>query len=387
MSELTPRSVPEPLDPDPRDPEAALRARLRPRFIPGALALFLGVLGLAAVVCLHFPASLTMPELRELYPMALVRETIRTAILAAGALGALAVLLDRGKRLGAVALACALAATLAGGADVPVATPVPPSRHVGLDWFVLDLFVLALVFVPLERAFTRRRGQLILRGGWRTDLAHFGVSHLLVQLSVFLTLQPAALLLRFVAPDLRALVASQPAALQFIEALVLADLASYAAHRAFHVFPRLWRFHAVHHSSVELDWLAGSRLHLVDVIVTRGVAFLPLHLLGFAEGPLQAYLVWVSFQAVWIHANLRFEHPWLERVIVTPRFHHWHHAADPEAIDRNFAVHVPWIDRLFGTHHLPPGRWPSRYGIAGDPVPASWLAQLLWPFRRSDPSP
>jgi len=367
---------------DPMQSPDRSTARLRPRFVPGAVSLFLGVLALAAVLCLHFPALLTTPELREIYPMTLVRETIRAAILAAGALGALALLLDRGKRLGAIALGCALAATLAGGADVPVATPVPRSRHVGLDWFVLDLFVLALVFVPLERAFARRRTQPILRAGWRTDLAHFGVSHLLVQLSVFLTLQPAALLLRFVAPGLRELVASQPAPLQFVEALMLADLAGYAAHRAFHAIPRLWRFHAVHHSSTDLDWLAGSRLHLVDVIVTRGLVFLPLHLLGFSQGPLQAYLVWVSFQAVWIHANLRFSHPWLEAFLVTPRFHHWHHAADPEAIDRNFAAHVPLIDRLFGTYHLPPGRWPTRYGVAGEPPPGSWLGQLVWPFRR-----
>lgn len=364
-------------------PRPATRsAHPRPRWPAGGAALFLGALALASVLCLHFPALLTTPELRDVYPMALVRETIRVAIVAAAALGALALLLDRGRRLGAIALVCALLATLAGGADVPVAAPVPRSHHVGLDWFVLDLFVLALVFVPLERAFARRRELAILRPGWRTDLAHFGVSHLLVQLSVFLTLQPTAWLLRFVAPGLRTLVASQPAPLQFIEAIVLADLAGYAAHRTFHAVPWLWRFHAVHHSSPALDWLAGSRLHLVDVIVTRGLAFLPLHLLGFAQGPLQAYLVWVSFQAVWIHANLRFGHPWLERWIVTPRFHHWHHAADPDAIDKNFAVHVPWIDRLFGTHYLPPGTWPTRYGVAGEPVPPSWLAQLVWPFRR-----
>ncbi|HVP28286.1 MAG TPA: sterol desaturase family protein [Myxococcota bacterium] len=361
------------------------RARLR-RFATGALALFLASLALAAVACLHFPATLTTPELRAIYPMPLVRETIRGTILAAGAIGALALLLDRGRRLGALGMVLALAATLAGGADVPVSTPVAPSRHLGLDWFVLDLFVLALVFVPLERAFARRREQHVLRHGWQTDLTHFGVSHLLVQLSVFLTLQPAALLLRFVAPGVHVVVAAQPAALQLVEALVLADLAAYAAHRAFHAVPALWRFHAIHHSSPQLDWIAGSRLHLVDVVVTRGIAFLPLHLLGFAEGPLQAYLVWVSFQAVWIHANLRFEHPWLERLLVTPRFHHWHHAAHAEAIDRNFAVHVPWIDRIFGTLHLPTGdasvRWPTRYGIAGDPVPDGWLAQLAWPFAR-----
>jgi lathosterol oxidase len=68
-------------------------------------------------------------------------------------------------------------------------------------------------------------------------------------------------------------------------------------------------------------------------------------------------------------------------VLVTPRFHHWHHAADPRAMDKNFAVHFPWIDRLFGTHHLPEAAWPARYGVLADAPPECFVAQLVWPFR------
>ena len=32
----------------------------------------------------------------------------------------------------------------------------------------------------------------------------------------------------------------------------------------------------------------------------------------------------------------------------------------------NFAVHLPMIGRWFGTHHMPEGRWPDGYGIAGE---------------------
>lgn len=45
-------------------------------------------------------------------------------------------------------------------------------------------------------------------------------------------------------------------------------------------------------------------------------------------------------------------------------------------------MHLPAIDRLFGTHHLPPGRWPAAYGVPDEAVPARWLAQLVWPLRR-----
>jgi lathosterol oxidase len=153
-------------------------------------------------------------------------------------------------------------------------------------------------------------------------------------------------------------------------------------HRAFHRVPLLWRFHAIHHSSVALDWLAGSRLHLVDVVVTRGLVLLPLVMLGFEERPLGAYLAFVSFHAVFIHANLRFRFGKLESFLVTPRFHHWHHAASAEARDRNFAVHLPWLDRLFGSAWEPAGdAWPDRYGIAGHPVPPGYAGQLVYPLR------
>jgi lathosterol oxidase len=51
-------------------------------------------------------------------------------------------------------------------------------------------------------------------------------------------------------------------------------------------------------------------------------------------------------------------------------------------MDKNYAVHFPWIDRLFGTHDLPEAAWPERYGVLADPPPAGFPAQLVWPFAR-----
>lgn len=129
-----------------------------------------------------------------------------------------------------------------------------------------------------------------------------------------------------------------------------------------------------------MDWIAGSRLHLVDVIVTRGLVLLALLVAGFAQEAVYAYLALVSFHAVFIHANFAPRAAWLERWIAMPRFHHWHHGVEPEARDVNFAVHLPMIDRWFGTHHMPEGRWPEGYGIAGERAPEGWAQQLVWPF-------
>jgi sterol desaturase/sphingolipid hydroxylase (fatty acid hydroxylase superfamily) len=180
---------------------------------------------------------------------------------------------------------------------------------------------------------------------------------------------------------LQAWVTRQPFVFQFAGILLLTDLTQYWIHRLFHVVPALWRFHAIHHSAETMDWLAGSRLHLVDVAVTRGLTYVPVYILGFAEAPLFAYVTFVSIQATFIHANVRFEFGPLRWILATPQFHHWHHGAERDAIDKNFAVHLPMLDWLFGTFFLPKGRWPTSYGLAdGHPLPHGYMRQFLYPL-------
>lgn len=342
----------------------------------------LGAMGLGAVLCLWYPAVLTTPELRDVYDMTLIRAVIKLGLLAAFLLGAASLLLKRRKALGLTGMGLTVVATLMGGSTVEVATPVARSTHLGLDWFLLDLLILAMLFVPLEQLFARR-DQDLFRDGWKTDLAHFGVSHLLVQVTVLLTMAPAAMFFRWALyPILQGWVAAQPVALQCVGVLVVADLTQYTVHRQFHRIPALWRFHEIHHSSRDMDWLAAARLHLVDIVVTRALSFVPIYVLGFSVPAITAYLVFVSFQTILIHANVRFRFGPLRFVLATPEFHHWHHSAQAEAVDKNFAVHLPVIDWIFGTYHMPRNRWPDAYGVAGDPVPDGYVPQLTYPFLR-----
>ena len=112
-----------------------------------------------------------------------------------------------------------------------------------------------------------------------------------------------------------------------------------------------------------------------------GRVLLALVLAGFAQSAVYAYLALVSFHAVFIHANFAPRVTWLEGWLVTPRFHHWHHAIEPAAHNANYAVHLPLLDRVFGTLHLPQDRWPQSYGVEGDHAPDGWLRQLVWPLR------
>jgi hypothetical protein len=139
----------------------------------GVLSAVLGALAFGAVLCLWFPAVLTTPALRDVYPMDLVRATIKWALGVAFALGVLSVLLKRRKALGLTGAGLATLGTVMGGSRVAVTGPVARSHHVGLDWFLLNLFLLSAIFVPLELLFGRLREQPIFRPGWRTDLWHF----------------------------------------------------------------------------------------------------------------------------------------------------------------------------------------------------------------------
>lgn len=350
-------------------------------WISGVAAVVLGLLCVAAVLCLHFPQWLTLPELRARYPLPLVRQAIDWSILLTLALSGLSMLLRRKKALGLAGLGLAALALILGAGGVEIGRPSESAFYIGLDWFVLGVLTTAALFVPLERAFALKPEQGPFRRGWLTDSQYFFMSHALVQLMSLLVMVPAVNLGGMLAiPALRESVQQAPLVIQFLACVLVADLAQYWVHRAFHAVPWLWRFHAVHHSAQSMDWIAGSRLHLVDVVVTRGLVLLSMVFVGFDPRAVLAYLVLVSFHAVFIHANFAPRAAWLERWIAMPRFHHWHHAIEPEARDRNFAVHLPMIDRWFGTHHMPGDAWPQGYGISGVTAPDGYFRQLAWPL-------
>ncbi|QDT14825.1 sterol desaturase family protein [Alienimonas californiensis] len=381
------------------------RRRLGSGWLSGVAGLSLALLGLGAVLCLKYPWLLTMPDARPHYPVAAVRLAVQLVLAGGFACGLLSLTLRPQKWLGGLAVAAAMAATLLGGANAASAAGPDAWRwSLGLDWFLLNLTFTGLLFIPLEKLFGRRNDPLsTFRPEWREDLFYLLISSLLVQGLAYLSLSPVFWVRDHTGwTPFRSWIAAQPAVLQFLEIMFLTDLVQYWVHRAFHKFPRLWRFHAVHHSAETLDWLAGSRMHLMEVVVLRGLTVVPMYLLGFGEGPLYAYLFFVYLSSTLIHSNLRADRAWLrtpgmrrfwslwERVLVTPRFHHWHHGRERAAIDKNFAVHFPVLDRLFGTHHLPAGTgpddagaWPKSTGVGGpDRPPKTFTGQFAYPFRR-----
>jgi lathosterol oxidase len=353
-------------------------------WVSGVLGVFFGLLGLGGALCLHFPALLTLPDARAHYPIGIMRLLIQGMIAAAFVCSAISAILRQRKVLALTGGLLAAAAALLGGGSTPLPNEVGSHYGIGFDWFLLDLLVMTLVFVPVERFWPLHPRQKTFRPEWTTDAFYFIATHLPAQVLTFLMVAPALLLTKYLAiPPLQHFVQRWPYLAQLVAAIFVADFFQYCVHRMFHTVPFLWRFHAIHHSIKTLDWIAGSRSHFFDIVITRGLIMIPMMLVGFPQSVLAGYLVFVSFHATFCHTDFRPDARWLERVLVTVRYHHWHHAADKNAVDVNFAIHFPILDRLFGTHYLPKTAWPERYGLIDDSLPLGFFAQLLAPFKRA----
>ncbi len=352
-------------------------------WISGVLGLVLGTGGLLLVLALRLPGTFAMPETRAVEGQAWFRIVLHFLLLAAFGFSALSLALRPSRVLGTCGVIATLLAALLGGSQASALAPDPTPLFFGLDWFVLNVLLTGFLFIPIERLFPQRADQALFREEWREDLFYYLVSSLMVQALTFLSFAPARSIVA-IAPltAVRATVSSLPIVVQFFAIMFLTDFVQYWVHRAFHRVPWLWKFHAVHHSARSMDWMAGARMHFLEIIVLRGTTVIPMFVLGFSPTAVNSYILLVYLYSTFVHANLNWRFPIIERFLVTPRFHHWHHGIEREAIDVNFAIHFPLFDRLFGTHHLPPDKWPEGYGIAGHPVPLGYLAQFRHPFSR-----
>jgi len=315
------------------------------------LAFFLSLLSLGAVICFHFPEHLTTPEFRAFYPIEGLRWVLLLGLVLSYIFAFLSFLLGAASKLSLIAIVLTTFAILIGGSSVEVTEFEQSVLSMSLDWLIIDIVILSLIFVPLELFFPKNKDQTKFHREWKTDLVYFAISH------------------GWGLESLQATVSNLPFLLQVLLAMLVADLCQYGIHRSFHASSFLWRFHSIHHSIKTIDWMAGSRLHIVDVIVTRAVSYIPLYVLGFSMAAFYTYVVIVALQAVAAHSNVRFKFSVLKYILVTPQFHNWHHSDDPKRYNKNFAIHFPLIDKVFGTYYLPGSKWPESTGLGNAEMP------------------
>lgn len=242
---------------------------------------------------------------------------------------------------------------------------------------VLVIPVLFVLVVPFEKLFPRH-DQRVRRAGLGTDLAYAVAQPALAVAGIAVAAVVGVVSLAWL-PGLAVapLVHRLPALPQALLGVVLFDLATYWAHRWSHEVPFLWRFHSVHHSSEQMDWLSGIRSHPVDgALLAPPFAFLLGA--GFSPEFTGALAVVQIVTGLFLHANVRWRWRPLHKVVITPEFHHWHHANEVDAWGTDYAVFLPLWDLVFGTYFMPAGRRPQRYGV-DEPVPEGLVAQLRHP--------
>lgn len=349
----------------------------------GFFALLFAISGFGLVLAMRYPEYLATPELNMVKAWGGFRGIVHIILLASYGLALLSLLLRPRKALGFTALGIGIIAALLGGSNVQAADTRDWGIFFGMDFFIVNLLVTGFMFAPIERIFPHRRDQRLFRIEWREDLFYYLISSMMVQIFTFLALAPSTLINAHSNSwdAFRSGVAALPWIVQFALVMFLSDLFQYWYHRLFHKIPFLWGFHAVHHSAKAMDWLAGARMHFVEIVMLRGITSLPMFTLGFEPSVMQAYVGFVYVYSSLLHANLKGDFTTLGHWIATPRFHHWHHGLEQEAVDVNFAIHFPLLDKLFGTFYLPEKHWPQNYGVPED-VPNGYIAQLKYPFVR-----
>jgi sterol desaturase/sphingolipid hydroxylase (fatty acid hydroxylase superfamily) len=172
--------------------------------------------------------------------------------------------------------------------------------------------------------------------------------------------------------------AGLPAIVPALVAVVVADFVDYWSHRVRHT-SALWPMHAVHHSDTRMSYLTWYRAHIIELVfITASYAVLAAWM-----GADPHSVVWVvivrALHQQYVHMDVDWGHGPLRHMLVSPRYHRWHHADHPDAWNKNYAPILPLWDIAFGTYYCP-GPCREKLGFPGSPG-ENVVALTLLPLR------
>ena len=172
-------------------------------------------------------------------------------------------------------------------------------------------------------------------------------------------------------------------------AIVIMDLVIYIQHVMVHAIPVLWRLHRVHHADPDYDVTTGARFHTLEIILSMGIKFCTIVLLGPPVFAVIIFEIVLNATAMFNHGNIRLPKNIdrvLRLILVTPDMHRVHHSVEDDETNSNFGFSLPWWDRLFGTYRDQPraGHEAMQIGIHKfkDTKDVSWITGMLTlPFK------
>lgn len=172
-------------------------------------------------------------------------------------------------------------------------------------------------------------------------------------------------------------------------AVVAMDFVIWLQHVMVHAVPALWRLHRVHHADLDYDLTTGARFHPIEIVLSMGIKFATITLLGAPVLAVVIFEVLLSACAMFNHGNIRLPAA-LDRAlrwfVVTPDMHRVHHSVEDDESNSNFGFNLTWWDRLFGTYRAQPraGQFGMTIGIHDhtDPHEVARLpGMLVLPFK------
>ena len=172
-----------------------------------------------------------------------------------------------------------------------------------------------------------------------------------------------------------------PVWLQAAIIILVSDMILYWTHRLFHG-KTMWRFHAIHHSPAQVDWLSAYRFHPVNLWLTFTLVDMLVMFVGFSPEAVAAMSIINMIYSAMVHANLNWTFGPFKHCFASPVFHRWHHTTQAEGLDKNFAPTFPILDVMFGTFYMPEDSLPEHYGVTGTDIPHGFIGQMVWPFKR-----
>ena len=172
-------------------------------------------------------------------------------------------------------------------------------------------------------------------------------------------------------------------------AVVAMDFVIWLQHVMVHAVPALWRLHRVHHADLDYDLTTGARFHPLEIMLSMGIKFATITLLGAPIVAVVIFEVLLSACAMFNHGNIRLPAKLdgaLRWFLVTPDMHRVHHSADVDESNSNFGFNLSWWDHLLGTYRAQPRAGHLRMTIGihdhSDPrVVARLPGMLLLPFK------
>jgi sterol desaturase/sphingolipid hydroxylase (fatty acid hydroxylase superfamily) len=178
-----------------------------------------------------------------------------------------------------------------------------------------------------------------------------------------------------------------PLVVKFLLFFIIMDFFEFYSHYLLHRINFFWKFHKIHHAQETLGFASTRHFHFMEYLVLRPLAWIPMGILGFSDHSYiicTAVYMWIGyFLTFFSHCNVKVNFGFLNKIIITPNTHYWHHAKNiPRKYGVNYASMLVIWDHLFKSYYLPEDpKLEPMLGVPDNDVPKNFLGQMWHPFK------